>query len=212
MAIKPRFERPASNARHPDAHRYDVFGPKVGREVTLFGLAALHAWIFLEADPAVEAYCERPLIIPESKRAADFWFRKTDSEGFILLLKESERADEGMENKLPKAVRAWVDSGTNVVHLINPEEQARADSFLENWQWIIQDVSAFSRYLPATLADEICGGVKDESTLEVLEREFLAVEPVLVRVAVFWLLHRGRLACPQLEHSAINESTVFAQP
>ena len=67
--IPPRFLRAVNNARPHGAHRYDLFGPKIGRRLTLFGRLALDLWVRLESDPHVVTYCERPLCIPGRKAA-----------------------------------------------------------------------------------------------------------------------------------------------
>lgn len=57
--IPPRFRRAVNDARPFGVHRFDVFGPKVGRPLTLYGLNSLYLWLRLEADLRVTAYCER---------------------------------------------------------------------------------------------------------------------------------------------------------
>jgi hypothetical protein len=38
---QPRFSRAVNNARPHGAHRCDLFGPKIGRRLTLFGRLAV---------------------------------------------------------------------------------------------------------------------------------------------------------------------------
>lgn len=49
----PRFRKAATDVRPHGAHRFDVFGPKVGRRLTLFGRSALQLWLRLESAPQV---------------------------------------------------------------------------------------------------------------------------------------------------------------
>lgn len=37
-----------------------MFSPKIKRRLTLFSWDAHDAWLLLEADPTVQAFCERP--------------------------------------------------------------------------------------------------------------------------------------------------------
>jgi hypothetical protein len=78
--IPPRFVRAVNSTRRYGTHRYDLFGPKVGRRLTLFGQFALDQWVRLESDPHVVTYCERPLRIPDIKpsRLVDFRVRTRD--------------------------------------------------------------------------------------------------------------------------------------
>lgn len=64
MSTAPRFVEPAVMDRPPKAHRFDVFSPKLGRQVTLFGRDALDLWTTLEGSPQVLSFCERPMRIP----------------------------------------------------------------------------------------------------------------------------------------------------
>lgn len=209
---KPRFEHPADDTRNKRAHRYDMFGPKIGRPIALFGAAALNAWTMLEADVEVQTYCERPLLIPGSRRVVDFWCKKNDGECFIILLKPSEVVGDAQAGKLPKAVQAWVDSCDQPVRLINPAIYATQKIFLENWGWIIRDISAFSRYLPQALVDQVKTSVQDGATLDRLEHEFADEDPVLLRVAIFRLLYRDEVACPGIRQAPIDQSTAFMRP
>lgn len=43
--IPPRFVRAVNSTRPYGAHRFDLFGPKIGRRLTLFGRRALDLWV-----------------------------------------------------------------------------------------------------------------------------------------------------------------------
>lgn len=90
--IPPRLQRAVNDARPFGAHRFDVFGPKVGRPLTLYGLNALYLWLCQEADSRVTTYCERPLRILDTRptRAVDFWVREAGREKLIIVLRPSE--------------------------------------------------------------------------------------------------------------------------
>jgi hypothetical protein len=88
--IQPRFRRAVNDDARPfGTHRFDVFGPKVDRRLTLYGLNALHLWLRLEADSRVTTYCERPLRIPDT-RAVDFWVREEGQEQMLIVLRPRE--------------------------------------------------------------------------------------------------------------------------
>ena len=57
--------------------------------------------------------------------------------------------------------------------------------------------------------DPVEGRRVDALALEQLEQDFDDQDPVLARVALFSLLHRGLALCPQLEHSPLNSSMTF---
>jgi len=209
MAQSLRFERPASNARNSKARRYDVFGPKINRAISIFGQPALLLWTMLEADPGVDAYCERPLVIPETSRAVDFWVRREGSDGFVILLKQSELEEDGSRS-LPPKVQSWIDASRTAVILVDPAELMPRKVLLENWGSIIRDLSAFFRYVPVKLTEEVRKATQDTISLGQIEQDFEDQDPVLARVALFSLLHRGLVLCPELEHAPLSSSMMFA--
>jgi hypothetical protein len=84
-----QFFRAIDDVRPYGTHRYDVYGPKVDRRLTLFGHRTLNAWLQLEFNPDVVAYCERPLRVPDIRpaRMVDFWVhRRDDGERFLVVL------------------------------------------------------------------------------------------------------------------------------
>lgn len=209
MLPPARFERPATDTRKKKGDRYDVFGVKINRPMTLFGRPALLAWTSLEANPMVDMYCERPVVIPGTARVVDFWVRTKDSEYFIILLTPSELASKEQPS-LPTKVQVWVDTSSTTVVLMDPSEDERRAVFLENWGSIIRDLSAFSRYVPNALAEEVLKAIRKNVSIEQLEQDFGDEDPVLVRIAAFCLLHQGRVLCPQLEKFELNSSMTFA--
>jgi hypothetical protein len=92
MAVDVRYTKAADNSRPHKTHRYDVFGPKLGRNLTIFGSIPLNNWIRVEADPAINTYCERPVVIPDtkSKRMIDFWVKYHDHEELWILQRQSD--------------------------------------------------------------------------------------------------------------------------
>jgi hypothetical protein len=52
--------QPLALARPRSAHRFEAFSLKLARRVTLYRHVALQQWVLFEANPTVEAFCERP--------------------------------------------------------------------------------------------------------------------------------------------------------
>jgi hypothetical protein len=88
----PRFWKAATDARPFGTHRFDVFGPKVARRLTLFGHRALQLWLRLESNPQVVTYCERPLLVREARgdRVAEFWVSTEQGEQLTIVLRPAE--------------------------------------------------------------------------------------------------------------------------
>jgi hypothetical protein len=204
------FESAADHTRPYGSHRYDVFAPKLGRAVTLFGREALDAWTVLESDPAVITYCERPLVVPKTtpKRVVDFWTSTKDGGQFWVLLRPSE-VDEDMEPNLSPEFCSWSTSGQHAVNLIRPDSLGVNKNLLDNWGWIIRDLSAFGRLVDKKFVDAVRTAIASPINLARLETEFLERDPILVRVAVFSLIHRGQVLCRSLGDARICPSTVI---
>ncbi len=215
MQRVPRFKKATDNTRPHGSHRYDVFAPKLNRTLTLFGRLALDAWILLEADPDVECYCERPVIIPDTKpkRVIDFWVQRRKTDEFLFLLRPSELANSvaGEVNNLSSmpAFQAWANTNHIAIKFTDSSDGSQQKILLANWGWIIRDIAAFGRLLPKNLIDDILKNVLAPTTFDYLERHFLDIDPVLVRIAIFSLLHRGRAACPSLGTTLLNSTTVI---
>jgi hypothetical protein len=54
------YERAVETKRPAGSRRIEIFSPKIKRWLKLFSWNTHDAWLLLEADPAVRAFCERP--------------------------------------------------------------------------------------------------------------------------------------------------------
>jgi hypothetical protein len=204
------FERAADHTRPHGSHRYDVFAPKLGRSVALFGRTALDAWTVIESDPAITSYCERPLVVPKAmpKRVVDFWVQTKEGGQFWILLRPSEM-DEDMAPDLSSEFRSWATSGRYTVKLIRPDSLVVNKNLLDNWGWIIRDLSAFGRFVDRKFLDAVRAAISSPTDLARLESDFLERDPILVRVAAFSLIHRGQALCRSLGDARICPSTMI---
>ena len=201
MGSVPRFKESAFNRRPYGAHRYDVYAPKLQRQVTLLGRQALDLWTTLEADPQVLSYCERPLIIPDSRpqRAFDFWVQRPHGEELLILLRDDD-PDTGDQTSPTVNVRALAKSSVDGMPImcVDPKDMARYLTALANWGIIIRDLAAFQRFVPEPLCRELREALGSGKTIAQLQSELTDFDSSTVRLAVFVLLHRGQAACKQL--------------
>jgi hypothetical protein len=211
MPPEPRFLKAADNTRPHNSHRYDVFAPKLNRPLTLFGKTALDAWTFLESDPDVQSYCERPLVIPDTKpkRIVDFWVEKKASTEFLFLLSPAEIAKGFGDSSSIPAFNAWSKNNRTTIKFINPVDFSRQKFWLINWGWIIRDLSAFGKYIPINLLDDMLELIRIEMSFENLELHFVDIDPVLVRIAAYHLLHNGRAICPSIRLGYVGPSSMI---
>ena len=91
MTTSARFKTAISTTRPRGARVIESYSPKLGRRLQCFGEDAFRQWICLEADPSIEAFCERPTYLGsgDDKRLADFWTRHQDRETLLVIDEKS---------------------------------------------------------------------------------------------------------------------------
>jgi len=210
MATKARFLTAADNTRPYKCHRYDVFGPKVARSLTLFGQNPLHAWIALEADPAVVSYCERPLLIPDikPKRVVDFWVRFRDREELWMLLRSGTQDGPADPAEVVPAFATWASSQRMPLRFIEPANPIGRRIYLDNWGRVIRDLSANRKYVPAAMIERVRTTFTEPRPLSTLLGLFPEDDPVLLRTAAYALLHAGCLRCADIDQVPLGPATL----
>ncbi|WP_454830100.1 hypothetical protein [Paraburkholderia xenovorans] len=186
------------------AHRFEAFSPKLARRVVFYRRALLELWLLLEANPKVITFCERPgyVLINEDRHLADFWVRYVDRDELVVL-------SELLCGSHVDASRPEVDAGTVEVRLVGSAELAAARAWTDNWQRILPYLAANRGLVPATLPPAIMQFVDEPRRLLDIEREFLTSDPVIVRAALFSLLHSGRVSASALQTQPLSLLTSF---
>nr|WP_309249636.1 hypothetical protein [Paraburkholderia sp. CNPSo 3274] len=165
----------------------------------------LQQWLLLEADPNVISFCERPgyVLIDGHRRLADFLAYYIDRKELVILI--DQMADDSA-----KASCRDLDSTAFPIRPVAPAELAAARVWTDNWQRMLPYLVANWRLVPPTLLRAIACFVKHPQRLLAIEREFSACDPVLVRTALFSLLHGGRVSAPELWTQPLSLLTSFA--
>ncbi|SIT50756.1 conserved hypothetical protein [Paraburkholderia piptadeniae] len=196
---------PVALARPRGAHRFEAFSPKLGRRVTFYRRAQLDQWLLLEASPGVITFCERPgyVLIDGARQLADFWVRHENHEELVIL-------DDSMSECSGISSRRDIGNSALPIRIVAPAEFAAARTWTENWKRILPYLVANEGLVPSTLPRAIAGFLGEPQRLLAIEREFSTVDPVLVRTALFDLLHRGRVSAPELHTHPLSLLTSFA--
>lgn len=209
MATPPRFKESGFNRRTFGCHRYDVYSPKMQRQLILFGRHALDLWTTLEASPTVLSFCERPITIPDRRpaRAVDFWVRRAEGEEFLILLRETE---------LPHPENSDAMGFTKIdgipVRCIDPNEMSEHRITLINLGWIIRDLSAFGRFVPEPLCRALANVLTQGKSIAQLQQELNDFDSSTVKLAVYTLLHRGEAVCRELTSKTLGLDLVIEAP
>lgn len=210
MASNARFLKAADHTRPYKCHRFDVFGLKIARPLTLFGQARLKAWVAIEAEPSVVAYCERPLVVPDSSpaRVVDFWVRFADREELWLLERGKDRREGSDPDQLIPAFTEWGAANGMTVRLVPPVRDEK-DVYLDNWGRIIRELSANRRFASRGLCEQVRTRLAVPISLGGLVALFPAEDPVLVRTAAFALMHSGRARCLDIDQERIGPASAL---
>lgn len=195
--------QPIALDRPRGAHRLEAFSLKANRRLTLCRLSALEQWVILEADPRVTAFCERPgFIQTEEKRyLADFWVRYFDHQELVILF--DSPSEPSAKPEMP------LDHAGLTVRKVQSSEIAASRAWIANWKRMLPCLVATRGLVPPTLTSAIERYVARPRRLLSIEREFTTGDPVLVRAAVFGLLHAGRVQAPELRAHELSLLTEF---
>lgn len=173
--------------------------------MTFYRRALLEQWVLLEADPLVITFCERPgyVQVDGHNRLADFWARYVDRNELVIL-------DDGacFEGDATKPDRT-LDTQACSIRRVAPAELAAARVWIENWQRMLPCLVANRDLVPPMLPKAIARFLKQPQRLLAIEREFATGDPVLVRTAVFGMLHNGRVSAPELQTQPLSLLTSF---
>jgi len=209
MVLSPRYKAPSFNRKPFGSHQFDVYSPKMSRQLVLFGMPALNLWTRLEATPSVLAFCERPLQLPNTKprRAIDFWVQSRDSEEFLIIAKASVQDSEEGGGAIPGEIIDGIP-----LRYVSIDEMGANATELKNWGWIIRDLSAFQRFVPEPLCKEVLATVDSGKSIAQLQAALPDQDSSIVKLAVYVLLHRGQVVCNELKTQLLGPSHFIALP
>jgi hypothetical protein len=195
---------PVALARPRGAHRFEAFSPKLDRRVMFYRRACLEQWVLIEADPSAIEFCVRPgyVHVSERKCIADFWVRYADRQELILLV---DRGDVACEPKYSGDLNAALMP----VRYVPRVEHVTARTWIDNWQRMLPCIIATRKLVSSTTSAAIERFVRRPQKLVAIEREFSTGDPVLVRAALFCLLHAGRVSAPELRTQPLSLLTYF---
>ena len=192
------FTAPLPTPRPRGCRLLEAFSPKLGRRVRLFDHRSFRQWLRLEAEPAVLAFCERPMRVRPEPDAAfvDFWVRRRDDEALLLL-----------EPALPQDVDRQIE-GIDV-HTVSAAEMAADGVWILNWQRMLPVVNAARALVPESLTRTLLQRVHEPTPLASVERELSCGDPSLLRGAIFELLRTGRIGAPSLRSRPLTLHTML---
>ena len=211
MQVSMIYRSPVAVPRPYGSYRYDVFSPKAKRRLTLYGEAALMAYVDLEADPQVTDLCERPLIIDGSKprRAVDFWSLKNGQVHYYLLLRGRESAEKFLARAAVADFVYWAEQAKGKGVTIDPAALKSRRYRYYNLAHMLQCVSIFGTHVEHSFRPKALSLLPPTFNLEQGAHAVFPEELSIGRALIFRELIEGRLTCPNLNDFALGSSTQF---
>lgn len=196
--LQPRFTFPVDSARPKGAPHFEVWAPKLGRRMTLFGPLHVRLCTLLESNPRVSAYCERPAYWDgnDGKQLIDFWVKAGRREVYWIVTAESRS----------QSPRTLIPDQNINVRYIHARHLLSHAIWIENWMRILPYLSSNAGFVSAQLLADIEQAAAADPTLGDIERDFQPNDIVLIRTAVFMLLHTGRLKADALRRQPLGPS------
>lgn len=208
-----RFDQPSKALRPPKSHRFDVFGLKIRRPVVLYNRPPLDTWVDLESDPSVVWYCERPLLIEEAgvRRVVDFYAVRANREELHICRTEAEARDKQTLLDRCPGFANWCTHNELSVNYQDPMSSPQLSVARANWGQVIRELSAFRRYASTELVSAVRSELAQSLSLSQLRILFPKADPVILKIALFQLLHQGAAVAEEFDRAPFSSDMLFVR-
>lgn len=180
---------------------WEMYSPKVKRNVKLFGDVGRDHWLLLEADPNVIWFCDSPVCFPGSsgepgQNVLDMWVLFADGSEEYRTVRRTT-AVSGFAKELARR-DAWCERN-GFVHRVVTERD------LQPYRTLIDNCGTYIGFIPKEInarhvkvqrsVAEIVASTGPLPLADLLGR-FVGVSEQLILSAVFTLIHSGTLYAP----------------
>lgn len=162
----------------------------------MFSRAQFEAWLAIEVDPRVTAYCERPAMFrrKEQNIAPDFW-----------------RCDEAGESFICIGEDDWPDTLAEIpVRRITPADLAARRQWITNWTHMLPLVITTRNLQSRQQVLDVRRFITQPMPLARIERELVTGDPTPLRGIIFRMLAAGHLTAPSLHTEPLSLLTPFS--
>jgi hypothetical protein len=210
----PVWERPQNNY---GSNRWVVYSPKLDRQVILYSDLEHDRWVLVESDPLITTFCEQPFRISVKLASGpvvtifDFWLRwKCGCEELEEVKYKDQLESSARVIRQLAAQRKWTDLHS-FRYTISTEEVIRANPIrLTNWKRMLSQLGATNRVSLDPHTDAVTGLLLKAGRLPLSEIELRLrpLDSMLVRSAVFKLIHAGKADAQFLDSKPLDGSTI----
>jgi hypothetical protein len=194
-------------ARPRSAHRLECYSPKLGRRLRLYNRPPFECWLQIESNPLVVRFCERPghLYVNNQQRLIDFWVCFKDREEFWLI-------------ELTRDAPVWTEpqfvtlqgSGRIAARQIRLTDILAWQTWTHNWERMLPYMSAARSHITPSMKTQILATLTSTRQLSSVETALRPMDAMLVRAALFTLVHEGVVTAPSLYEKPLSWQTRFS--
>jgi len=153
-------------------------------------MPAVQLWAWLEGNPRVQRYCERPAtaIVDGKERVVDFWFQCDDEERWWIIHIDGEPLlDLEPDGKSQRTVAG------DCVQFVATQSFEEHKIWIDNWLSILPYLASNARLVEPALVAKVIENCRTPTPLRTIEELHAQQDRMLVRTAIFMALHRGDL-------------------
>lgn len=185
--------------------RWEVYSPKLKRNVTLYSNLEYDHWTLIESNPEIITFCEQPLKISiklpigSVTTIFDMWLRwKSGLEEFREIKYENDLEDLQSNSRVSRQIQAqkkWCELNDKKYSIIT-ERFIRSNLIhLSNLKLILRHLVKENHQYQEKITERIIRMVSEQGTSSIgmIQECFTDIESLTVRSAVFELLYRGKL-------------------
>ncbi len=182
---------------------WEVYSPKLGRDVKLYSNVEWEHWLLLESDPNVVYFCEQPvrmltLVGEKGSSFIDMWVLFADHTEEYREIKVSEDVDSDRSKKQIQIQKSWCERN-NFVHRVVTELD------LKKFKQQIESCKEFIGFIPHKISERhlklqrsVTDIVVSHGQIKFIElvEKFVGSSEQQVLSTIFTLIHSGVLHAP----------------
>jgi hypothetical protein len=201
-------------------NRWEVYSPKLQRNVTLYSNLEYDHWVLIESNPEIVFFCEQPLKIRIKLPIGvvttifDMWIQwKSGLEEFREVKFENDLEDSRRNSRISRQIQAqrkWCELNNKKYSIITEKSIRSNLIYLSNLKLILRHLDRESNQKKDLISERIIRMLSEQRTLAIgkIEKSFSDVESLTVRSAVFELLHKNRLTS-DLENKPLDLNSII---
>lgn len=191
---------------------WEVYSPKLGRDVRLYSNVEWMHWLLLEADPNVIAFCEQPLRMlgvagQKGDSYIDIWVLFADGSEEYREIKLSKDINSERSRRQISIQKKWCERNDFVHRVVTDADLKDFKVQIENCKeyigFIPHKISYRHKELQKSIADIVAchGSIKIKDLLKI----FVGPGEQKILSAIFTLIHLGVLHAPMDKQRYSNE-------